>query len=223
VNHTEPEPRRGDAIQEGTEFWPLILGYRLKITDTLIALFTALLFGATWGLWVATKNLVAGAQRTARTQLRAFVFGKFESAPNVGDAGTITQYIFYVPFENVGLTPATHVRSWLKVHGRPKGENVDPTFVVDEVSPPTVMGPRTVLQSSLIAIPLPAMMACWRQETEIFVWSRIEYRDIFDPDILHHHEQCGNVVLLRQPDIVPAPNSPPHVAIAFTGPQNTTD
>jgi hypothetical protein len=48
---------RQHGSEEGTEFWPLFFGYRLKITDTLIALFTAGLFVATWWLYRATRNL----------------------------------------------------------------------------------------------------------------------------------------------------------------------
>jgi hypothetical protein len=67
-----PAPQTG----EGTEFWPPIFGYRLKVTDTLVALFTALLFIATWLLWLATKKLVLGAENTAERQLRAHVYFK---------------------------------------------------------------------------------------------------------------------------------------------------
>jgi hypothetical protein len=37
---------------------------------------TALLAGATIGLWWATKNLVTGAERTAERQLRAYITAK---------------------------------------------------------------------------------------------------------------------------------------------------
>src|ERR1700733_4819113 len=62
-----------DGEQEGTEFWPTIFSVRLKITDTLVALFTALLFFATLALWWATRGLVVGADETARRQLRAYI------------------------------------------------------------------------------------------------------------------------------------------------------
>jgi hypothetical protein len=46
----------GDQAEEnGTEFWPPFLGYRLKVSDTAIILFTALLFVATVALWFATR------------------------------------------------------------------------------------------------------------------------------------------------------------------------
>jgi hypothetical protein len=62
-----------EGAENGTEFWPSILGFRLKITDTLVALFTAALSIATFFLWRATRNLVKGADDTAQRQLRAYV------------------------------------------------------------------------------------------------------------------------------------------------------
>ncbi|MCJ2134444.1 hypothetical protein MKK69_10335 [Methylobacterium sp. J-026] len=53
--------RPAEVAEEGREFWPVIHGYRLKITDTLVAGFTALLTAVTWGLEWATQRLVRGA------------------------------------------------------------------------------------------------------------------------------------------------------------------
>jgi len=67
-------PENGkNAEQRGTEFWPPFFGYRLKVTDTLIAAFTALLFAATFFLWFTTRNLVRGADDTSKRQLRAYL------------------------------------------------------------------------------------------------------------------------------------------------------
>jgi hypothetical protein len=46
-----------DGNQEGTEFWPPFLGVRLKITDSLIALFTGVLAIYTARLNKSTKKL----------------------------------------------------------------------------------------------------------------------------------------------------------------------
>lgn len=68
------EKRKPAEDREGDEFWPPLWGYRLKVTDTLVAGFTALLFIATLALYQATRNLVLGADRTAERQLRAYVY-----------------------------------------------------------------------------------------------------------------------------------------------------
>jgi hypothetical protein len=89
--------------EEGTEFWPPFLGYRLKITDTLLVLFTAGLFGATYFLWSATKNLVNGAEETAERQLRAYVF--FEKGGISDKTQDSATPIFNLVFRNYGQTP----------------------------------------------------------------------------------------------------------------------
>lgn len=78
-----PAPQDG----QGTEYWPPIFGYRLKVTDTLVALFTGGLFVATWLLWEATKKLVQGAELTAERQLRAYVYLKEAKAEEEAGAG----------------------------------------------------------------------------------------------------------------------------------------
>jgi hypothetical protein len=92
------------AEKEGTEFWPPLLGYRLKITDTLVAAFTALLFFATLALWWSTRSLVRGAEETAQRQLRAYVFVETASITHVDDNEGVPEAI--VTIKNFGQTPA---------------------------------------------------------------------------------------------------------------------
>ncbi len=62
-----------ESTEEGSEFWSPFWGYRLKVTDTLLVAFTFLLFVATFALWLATRRLVKGADKTAESQLRAYI------------------------------------------------------------------------------------------------------------------------------------------------------
>jgi hypothetical protein len=92
---------------EGTEFWPPLFGYRLKVTDTLVAAFTAFLFAATCALYRATRNLVIGADKTAERQLRAYVYvtkTKLTFNPTTG----VWDHSFRI--KNFGLSPAHDVR-----------------------------------------------------------------------------------------------------------------
>jgi hypothetical protein len=57
---------------EGYEFWT-IFGRRIKITDTLFAVFTVLLLCATVALWWSTRGLINSARETTEQQLRAYV------------------------------------------------------------------------------------------------------------------------------------------------------
>jgi hypothetical protein len=97
--------------QEGTEFWPPFFGYRLKVTDTLIALFTAGLFIATWWLYRATRTLVIGAERTAQDQLRAYISVTAKLVLNWRHA-TPQTHALAVGFdiENHGLTIGREIR-----------------------------------------------------------------------------------------------------------------
>lgn len=97
--------RPAEATEEGTEFWPVIHGYRLKITDTLVAGFTALLFIATMALWWATQRLVRGADRTAERQLRAYL-----GLDKMGFRNDSYFAQYEVGIRNFGTTPANNVR-----------------------------------------------------------------------------------------------------------------
>jgi hypothetical protein len=96
-----------DAEQEGTEFWPPFYGYRLKITDTLVAAFTALLFVATFALWWSTRRLVKGADRNAQLELRAYISVRPRAAIDVY-AERVGRVDFLI--QNNGKTPAYNVR-----------------------------------------------------------------------------------------------------------------
>lgn len=97
--------RTAEATEEGTEFWPVIRGYRLKITDTLVAGFTALLTAVTWGLWWATRRLVRGADQTAERQLRAYL-----GIDKSGFKNNTYFAEYEISFRNFGATPANNVR-----------------------------------------------------------------------------------------------------------------
>jgi hypothetical protein len=92
------------ANPDGNEHWPAVFGYRLKVTDTLVALFTGLLFVATMFLYRATKGLVAGAENTAQRQLRAYVYIEKTNFKITGSTWKITFRI-----RNFGQTPAHNV------------------------------------------------------------------------------------------------------------------
>jgi hypothetical protein len=98
------QPRKQQADEEGSEFWPPVLGYRLKVTDTFVALFTAGLFVATWFLWLATKGLVKGADENAERQLRAYVYVE---KTNLTFENEVWNHSFQM--KNFGQTPAHNV------------------------------------------------------------------------------------------------------------------
>ena len=187
----------------------------LAIVTTLLAIFTAY-------LWDATRKIVRSAEETAKRQLRAFIFGKgFNYAPHIWDK-TIREYVFWVTWENVGLTPGIDVCNWIEVKSHPANEEQQIVFTPSNERRPAVMGPRATAQTGFITVPLETMMQRWRNETRIFVWSRVEYRDIFDASTIHHHEQCASIELIHDPSAIPPEGHPPYVTFVIHGGQNST-
>jgi hypothetical protein len=88
---------------QGTEFWPPLFGYRLKVTDTLLVTVTFLLFAATFALWWSTRRLVKSGENTAKRQLRAYIVATIKGCdvPETND-GIFT---FHLAIKNTGLHP----------------------------------------------------------------------------------------------------------------------
>ncbi len=63
-----------ERSEQGTEFWPPLYGYRLKVTDTLLVSITFLLFLATSALWFATRQLVRGTETAFNKLERPYLF-----------------------------------------------------------------------------------------------------------------------------------------------------
>ena len=211
---TEFETRERNQ-KSANERWITWATVWLAIVTTLLAIFTAY-------LWDATRKLAKSAEETAKRQLRAFIFGKgFNFAPHIWDEA-IKEYVFWVAWENVGLTPGIDVCNWIEVKTIPKNQEQKVVFTPSHERRPMVMGPRATAQTGYITVPLETMMQRRRNEIQIYVWSRVEYRDIFDNSIVHHHEQCASVELIHDPSAIPPEGHPPYVTFSIYGAQNST-
>jgi hypothetical protein len=188
--------------EEGTEFWPAFLGYRLKITDTLLVLFTLGLFWATWFLHRSTKRLVTGAEQTAERQLRAYVHVDGVRIANVMDArpaldGSETPLtdarllsrtegpLAILTIKNFGQTPAHNVRHF--------GDMCVREFPLDEHLPDS--GEGGILSSGILPpgghatkyVKIPQNLPLGegdkgdlqRRTKALYVFGRIDYRDVF--------------------------------------------
>jgi hypothetical protein len=172
-----PDSANGEA--QGTEFWSPILGYRLKITDTLIVAFTALLFLATLALWLSTRRLVIGAEETAKHQLRAYVLldgGAIRTITT--DAGRI-MLLIDIKMKNSGQTPAYNFRSWYGVEILyPKDA---PKYTMGGVETPSPIGPGGEMDHTLRKEITEGDIVLIRQrKMVVHIWGRYDYTDIFD-------------------------------------------
>ena len=66
---TSPEATSSWIDVSAPEYWTPIFGMHVKITDSLVAVFTAALFVATLGLWISTRKLwLSGERQSAITR-----------------------------------------------------------------------------------------------------------------------------------------------------------
>lgn len=195
--------------------------------EAIIAAFTIIVAIATIFLWSATRDLVRGAKAVSETQLRAFVFAKgFSQGPNVFlDKGPpyIKEWVFWYDIENVGLTPATDVKAWIKSMILPISKNGEPNFEWTGEGNTAIIGPKGTGKSGFCPVPLQAMVDLWERKVEIYLAGRVEYRDTFNPRVVHHHEMCVMLDLTRHPADVESPETKnsPRVIIRVYGKQNS--
>jgi hypothetical protein len=176
-----------DAEPEGTEFWPPFHGYRLKVTDTLVAVFTALLFAATIALWWSTRRLVKGTDKTAERQLRAYIIAQDATVTNFGTAEIIE---VQCRIRNYGQTPAYDVVGWI---GATLNDLPNPTELGRP--PPDlglsrgVIGPggRTIYTAEVGRLLTPLEFQKIRAgASTIYIFGEITYRDVFNKSWTNH-------------------------------------
>jgi hypothetical protein len=200
---TNEEGKNG--ADQGTEFWA-VFGHRLKITDTVISLFTAFLALATFCLWLATRNLVASGEKASRTQLRAYVgvgatdFG-FETPGEkdpkyvpLNPANPVPGYVLKdfqtVTVTNFGQTPAYDVvvfsyHSWCPFPSRLPDNWHEQTKDVVSKAPVRATTSRLLLQPRQSALSkhsiddVRPITAARNRKNALYVWGRIYYRDIY--------------------------------------------
>lgn len=194
------------------------VGVKQQRLDTLRALAAAEQSGA------AAERSAEISSRALSVAQRAFVFFKgFANSIDIQPAG-LAGYFLYCDFENVGTTPATDVRIVVRVRVVRGQTHQVPYFETDMGDQPKgVMGPKNRATSMLRHVPVRDLIDCWNEKVEIYAWARIEYRDLFTPDVLHHHEQCVRFNFIHDPSTPPPPNHAPYVQYIVAGSQNTSN
>ena len=212
-----------DGSVKWTDVW--IVRLTAVLAALALAQFTAAGLQARWtrkavGVAKEAADAAKASTEIANKSQRAFLFGKFACVPHIV-ADQLKEYVVWSQWENTGLTPATDVRSWIDVQTLPTIENRDPLFSIPTKGPAAVAGPRSTGKSGYKTIAIEKFIELWGRETEIYVLSRIEYRDILDPTTLHHHEQCVRLELIHEPSTPPPKDHPSYITFNVHGPQNT--
>jgi hypothetical protein len=161
---------------EASEYWTLA-SHRVKVTDTLLVGFTALLFGATLFLYFATRSLVTGAEANAEHELRAYMgVERIRIQEESFGAGPPGQWS--IKIRNFGKTMAKDTEVWiggaLVSVGNfdfPSGERRSKTVVM----PQEAMGFEEIMERKRSDIDLFDVGS-----GSIYVWGKITYKDVFD-------------------------------------------
>jgi hypothetical protein len=159
--------------EEASEYWTL-LGRRLKITDTLLVLFT-------FTLWWSTRGLVNGAEETARRELRAYVFVAQTKIIDPDGPDPLGE----IMINNFGKTPAYDVSFAVIFRGfNPNDGRIFEPPKFDKDSSRFVLGPG---QPGVKNMPLKTllnadMMVTLRSRSPhvLYAWGILQYRDAFD-------------------------------------------
>lgn len=189
----------GKARDEvGTEFWPPLFGYRLKVTDTFLVFFTCLLFVATLYLYRATRDLVKGADKTAGRQLRAYVFVKKinTSIVNNPDIGLVDNWRITVELGNGGNTPTKNLLVHTNWDSFPEKPMPDDFSFPDRAygnPAPGLIGPGATLHTPHIDIPTALIDFVARKFQHVYIWGWADY-DVVVGGGRHRTEFCFEIL-----------------------------
>jgi hypothetical protein len=206
--------------EEGTEFWPPFLGYRLKVTDTLLAVFTGLLFVATWLLWRSTDALVRDANRSADRQARdtqeQLVIAK-QSAETSREALVKSQrafvralgypwlwrpdfdrpgkYLFDIAplIENAGSTPTVDMTIITDYALRDTPVPDGFAFPYRDQPGNTLIGPKQTIGANHAIILDEDLLAVQNGTKFFYIWGTVIYRDVFYGTPDHTTEFCTQI------------------------------
>jgi hypothetical protein len=168
--------------EEGTEFWPPLWGYRLKVTDTMLVVFTFLRFLATLALYRATRNLVLGAKKASERQLRSYLSMNPHSMGGFFEGG-ITR-IGFLP-KNHGQTPAYRIHhifdSGVLPNPLPAGFQFPPP--IREIRTEFTSFPNSPTDSTWFNGESPLtkeeVTLVTADKAAFWCWGKTSYRDIF--------------------------------------------
>lgn len=182
VNTKEPSNNAQHASDEASEYWT-IFGRWVKVTDTLLVIFTGLLFGATVFLYRATRDLVESAEKTAAMEMRAYIAVIICDAV-FQESGKGLRFEAKPRIINNGRTPAHNVRYRATVDILPIDLPNDFTFPLPETyTGGAVMGPQqhfdigAIVTNYVLDPDVEDIKRC--RKHALYIWGVVYYTDVF--------------------------------------------
>lgn len=194
------------AGEDGTEFWPPLSGYRLKITDTLLVAFTFLLFIATVALYCATRGLVKGADDTAKMQLRAYVvFVRIHSRRLFFDQESkkTAAFEFHAVWKNAGVTPALNNEAWAdhRIIGA-QDDVMSISFAPKGHQPGSgALGPSIEFGGGVVSLPIDTLISVWQKKRRLFLGAYVTYDSFVGGPWQPATEVCMELLIENDPSI----------------------
>src|SRR3984893_3869189 len=149
--------------------------------EAIIAAFTIVIALSTVFLWVATRDLVRGAEKTAKQQLRAYL--SVENATRLGSHSLTPK--FSLRFKNCGQTPAYNVIYWVdvKVHKFPFDSGLIPSKnkIMGRLELPPTMGfsCAPINSDNIASIPTEHEREFSESKIAFYIFGRLDFDDAF--------------------------------------------
>jgi hypothetical protein len=160
--------------------------------EAIIASFTIIIALSTIFLWVATRDLVRGTEKTAQAELRAYVHYNGCRWTSHPEKNMIPSYWRLRPYWiNSGNTPTR--RLWVYTHYEILDNPLvaDYKFIPDENKRrPAMIAPHGEIESESRDFSGDELVAIKQRRKHLYVWGIARYRDVFPNTIEHVTKFC---------------------------------
>jgi hypothetical protein len=163
-------------------------------------------------------------RRDSISASRAFVFSSSFTAVWLHDPKNerrIVAWRIFPVWENSGGTVAEEVKSyvsWKAFTGAMPSDYDFPDIGTERIIPPSLVGPHSTVNGPSSEISVAFLVAAKRGMCQIYIWGWTEYKEIFNPGIIHRTEFCAKLVVHGDPRFTNCV-----FAYPFYGKHNATD
>ena len=189
------------------------------IATAFIAIFTFSLWRSTDRLWEAGEKQIAIAAEAAMAATKsAEVSEKALTAtqramvimPGLNtvftwqkDSIVLSGIQTQARWENTGVTPALKLETWLVIASKDISDQTGIEFDMRRLRPTvvigSVLGPKAPIGTGKILTTLNELVDVFEKRKRLFVYSRVEYDDVFEGTPRHHTEVCAEMLVVADP------------------------